>query len=468
MSRASGTGLTSFYDMSPRQRDDLLLEEIRFQHHWHYQRNSSYRATLSLRGVGPEITEDHIHRLLRVSAISFKSYIEQLGTPFPQDRPREFVQWILEQISIPPCETAPLSRVAKMIRANFRTVRRSYRNLEALLCDVERLFEEAGIEIVTSSGTSGTAAILLRDSSSKRIATEAYFAAIEHAWGIKSDHNLIFVMPHQTRVAMARIARMATHELGWAERNRILYTMPFSATPDIIRIRMGRLFRTGLKGMLEQSVLHPFMEWANERLAEKKYIRATVGALEQYTTMGKPLLLLGGLVQLDSISRFISDRGGMSLPQGSRIATGGGMKQLYWRTPAEIRSDLERAFRVSDGTAAPVTDIYGMAEGNWAAFQCTEGNYHLPPWLYVSVMDDDDNPLAGNDITGLLAFWDPFGGGRVYPPFFQTADRVRLINANRFYDPQKVCDCGDRTSYIKRESIQRVDLMEEAGCGATI
>ncbi len=97
-----------------------------------------------------------------------------------------------------------------------------------------------------------------------------------------------------------------------------------------------------------------------------------------------------------------------------------------------------------------------------------EGNYHLPPWLYVAVMDDDDNPLAGSDVTGFLAFWDPFGGGSIYPPFFQTADRVRLINPNRYYDPQKVCDCGDTTSYIKRESIQRVDLMEEAGCGATI
>jgi hypothetical protein len=418
--------------------------------------------------VGPEVSGDQLHRLLRVSAISFKSYIEQLQTPFPQERPRNFVQWILEQISIPLCETTPLSEAAELLQANPRFVRPHYRNLEVLLCDIERLFEEAGIEIVTSSGTSGKAAILLRDSYTKRIATEAYFAAIEHAWGIGSDHNLIFVMPHRTRVAMARIARMATHELGWAKRNRIIYTMPFGATPDIIRIRTGRLFRTGFKGMIEQSVLHPFMEWANERLAEKKYVQATVDALEQFVTIGKPLLLLGGLVQLDSVSRFVSDRGGMTLPHGSRIATGGGMKQLYWRRASEIRSDLERAFSEPDGAAVAVTDIYGMAEGNWAAFQCAEGNYHLPPWLYVALMDDDDNPLSGSDATGLLAFWDPFGGGRVYPPFFQTADRVRLINANRCYDPSKACDCGDTTSYIMRESIRRVDLMEEAGCGATI
>ena len=454
MSTATLPALNDFYNLPAVRRDEILVDEIISQHRWHYEHNRAYRLTVSLRGVGSDVSEERLHRLLRVSAISFKSYIEQLGTPFPQERAREFVQWILDHVSI------ELNRVAR--------IRRSYRNLESLLCAVEELFRSAGVEIVTSSGTSGKAAILVRDSSSKRIATEAYFTAIEHAWRIGTDHNLIFVMPRQTRVAMARIARMATHELGWGERNRITYTMPFSATPDIIRVRTGRLFRSGLKGIWERSVLHPFMEWANEKLAEEKFVQATVTALKEYTALGKPLLLLGGLVQLDSVSRFVSGLGGMILPPGSRIATGGGIKQLYHRTPLQIRADLEQAFHRSDGSPIPVTDIYGMAEGHWAAFQCTEGNYHLPPWLYVSAMDDDDNPVTGSDVTGLLAFWDPFAGGRVYPPFFQTADRVRLINCNRHFDHSKVCPCGDKTSYIIQESIQRVDLMEEAGCGATI
>ena len=437
-------------------RDEILVDEITSQHRWHYEHNRAYRLTVSLRGVGPDVSEEQLHRLLRVSPISFKSYIEQLGTPFPQERAPEFVQWILDHVSI------------KLNGTDPARIRPGYRNLESLLCAVEKLFRNAGVEIVTSSGTSGKAAILVRDSSSKRIATEAYFTAIGHAWSIGSDHNLIFVMPRQTRVAMARIARMATRELGWRKRNRITYTMPFSATPDIIRVRTGRLFRSGLKGIWKRSVLHPFMEWANERLAEKKFVHATVTALKEFTALGKPLLLLGGLVQLDSVSRFVSGLGGMTLPAGSRIATGGGMKQLYHRTPLQIRTDLEQTFHGPDGSPIPVTDIYGMAEAHWAAFQCTEGNYHLPPWVYVAAMDDDDNPMRGSDVTGLLAFWDPFAGGQVYPPFFQTADRVRLINSNRYFDPSKVCSCSDKTPYIFQESIQRVDLTEEAGCGATI
>jgi hypothetical protein len=115
-----------------------------------------------------------------------------------------------------------------------------------------------------------------------------------------------------------------------------------------------------------------------------------------------------------------------------------------------------------------VADVYGMAEANWAAFQCTEGNYHMPPWVYVAAMDDDDQPIEGSDVTGLLAFWDPLGGGNVYPPFFRTADLVRLINGNTHFDPALACACGDRTPYLMRGSIQRIDLIEEAGCGATL
>jgi hypothetical protein len=92
----------------------------------------------------------------------------------------------------------------------------------------------------------------------------------------------------------------------------------------------------------------------------------------------------------------------------------------------------------------------------------------MPPWVYVAAMNDDDGIIEASDATGLLAFWDPVAGGKVYPPFFQTADRVRLINGSSHFDPDRVCDCGEDTPYLARDSIQRIDLIEEAGCGASI
>ena len=448
--------LSEFYAIPAATRDEILLDAIREGHAWHYARNSAYRATVTARGVNASLRLDQLTRLLRASSITFKGYIEVLGTPFPQNQPQRIVEWLAGQLSL----ELPLERVARL--------RRRYATLERALVAIETLYSDLGLEIVTSSGTSGKFTILVRDRAALRVATDAYYTAIAHAWGVGNRHDMIFVMPVRTRVAMAHIARLGTRELGWATDASVTYTMPFSADPDTIRVRTGRTFRPGLRGMWERHVLHPFMIWGYESLAKEKFIDLTVQALEQSAAANNPALLLGGLVQLDAVAQRLLAGGGVELPTGSRIATGGGLKQEYSRAPDDIGADLRQAIRGPGGAALPVADAYGMAEANWAAFQCPEGNYHMPPWVYVSVTDDDDRPIRGSDVTGLLAFWDPLGGGDVYPPFFQTADQVRLINGNGYSDPALVCSCGDPTPYLVRNTIQRVDLIEEAGCGAIL
>jgi hypothetical protein len=434
----------------------MLLDAIYERHAWHYARNSAYRATVSARGVGSNLRPAQLARLLRVSAVTFKGYIEQLGTSFPQDQPLRFLEWLAGQLSF----EMPLKQAVRL--------RSRYSTLEGLLTAIEALYADLGLEIVTSSGTSGKFTILVRDRATLKVATEAYYTAIAHAWGIGPQHSMIFAMPAQTRVAMAHIAHLGTRELGWGTHSSVIYTMPFKADPDTIRVRTGRTFRHGLRGLWEQRVLHRLMLWAYESLVEAKFVGLTVQALEQCAATGCPVMLLGGLVQLDAVAQQLLARGGIELPAGSRVATGGGLKQTYPRTPEQIRASLGQVLHGPGGAPLPVVDVYGMAEANWAAFQCPEGNYHVPPWVYVAAMDDDDHLLQGSDLTGLLAFWDPLGGGDVYPPFFQTADRVRLVNGNGYLDPARVCPCGDTTPYFVRATIQRVDLIEEAGCGAIL
>ncbi len=158
----------------------------------------------------------------------------------------------------------------------------------------------------------------------------------------------------------------------------------------------------------------------------------------------------------------------MHLPSGSLIGTGGGFKELYPLTPAQIRADLEKSIELENGQPAPLRDVYGMAEGNWAAMQCESGNYHIPPWIYAVVLDENDRFIEKPESTGMLAFYDPVGGGDLFPAFFKTADRVRLVNGSRAYDPSQECLCGKSGAYLSEGSIQRVDLMDEAGCAAQI
>jgi hypothetical protein len=109
-----------------------------------------------------------------------------------------------------------------------------------------------------------------------------------------------------------------------------------------------------------------------------------------------------------------------------------------------------------------------MAEANWAAMQCTQGSYHIPPWVYPVTLDDDGGFQNNADASGLLAFFDPFGGGRLLPSFFKSADRIRLFNGGSGYAGAQTCPCGESGAFILNRSIQRVDLIDEAGCAAQV
>jgi hypothetical protein len=144
------------------------------------------------------------------------------------------------------------------------------------------------------------------------------------------------------------------------------------------------------------------------------------------------------------------------------------MKESYPFSIQQIKHDLQSVIRVAGGTPIPHRDVYGMAEANWAAAQCEEGNYHLPPWLYAVVVDENDAILEQVEATGLLAFFDPLTDGGLYPNFFKTTDHVHLINGGRSYQHQKTCPCGYQTAYIVKESIIRQDRLDEAGCAGQL
>jgi hypothetical protein len=437
--------------MPPGARRDLLVTAICRAHTYHYERNVAYRTTVAARGVGSRCEPADFACLLRPAALTFKGYADLIG-PFPQDDPLAFLRWLSDQLSAP------------LASARWSALRRRYPSLEALLRDIERIYADMGLQIVTSTGASGRASIVARDGATIALAIDAFFGEISRAWGIARGAGLVFVMPAETRVAMARTAVLGTRHLDWTTDGAVYFTMPFAATPDQLRVRAGRVYRPGLQGLWERRALHPFMAWANAHLAEPRFVALTLAALRDAAARGRPVMLLGGLVQLHAVAQAVlaARTSAPSLPLGSRIATGGGMKEWYPLSAEAIRSGLRKAFG-----DIPIADVYGMAEANWAAFECIHGNHHIPAWVYAVVTDDQDRIVTGADTTGLLAFFDPLGGGQLIPPFFQTADRVRLINGAGGYDPALCCPCGRDTPYIMG-GIRRVDLMEEAGCAAQV
>jgi hypothetical protein len=444
--------LADFWALSDAERDKTVLEGILDSHAWHYQRNQSYRHAVSARGVGPRAQPVDLPRLLRPTSQTFKSYIDLLGTPFPQDDPRGFLEWLSAQLSV----ELPRDRLA---RFNTR-----YRSLEALLSAIEHVFSDLGLELLTSSGTSGRATIIARDQRSTDLTVESFYLAFQRYLGMKADHRAVFMMPSRTRIAMARMARFSVQRVGLTA-DRVHFAIPFPAHPDQVRIRAGRAFRPGRRGLLERRAWHPAINTLQRRYVDPHAIKVALAVLERAAVREEKVLLFGSATQLHGVALALAHAGRtLTLAPGSLFGTGGGMKEAYGFGPEEIRRDVESVFRLAEGGTVPQRDVYGMAEANWVAMQCSAGNYHVPPWVHAVTLDDDGEFQAGSRRTGLLAFFDPQGGGDLFPAFFRTADRVTMVAGRG----DTVCSCGDGGAYLARDSIQRVDLLGEAGCAAQV
>ena len=442
--------LASFWSLTPGQREAVLLDGILQTHAWHFTRNRAYQQTVAARGVGPSLDAGALARVLRPTSQTFKSYIDLLGTPFPQDRPLEFLGWLADQLSI------------ELPRARFGRFRPRYGSLEALLRAIEAIFADLGLEILTSSGTSGRATILVRNQQALARTTESFYLSFQRYFAMQADHRAIFIMPRQTRIAMARMAQFSTQGIGLAPE-RVHFTIPFAAQPDQVRIRAGRTWRSGWAGMVERRLWNPFMHWMGDRVVTPRAVQSTVSLLRQASAAREKVLLFAGWTHLHAVALDILRQGTpLRLTPGSLVGSGGGMKERYPHTPAEIRATVAQAMTSADGEPVMVRDTYGMAEGNWAAMQCRHGNYHLPPWIHAATVDANDALQTGADTTGLLAFFDPFGGGELFPAFFKTADRVHLLRGDAS------CSCGEAGAYLAQGSIQRVDLLDEAGCAAQL
>nr|NIV13492.1 hypothetical protein [Fodinibius sp.] len=294
-----------FYTFSPQKRSGILLTAIERTHTYHFKRNTAYRISVSSKGISETISDEEIVRLLRPTSQVFKSYIDIMGTAFPHHKPEAFIGWMEQNLSI-------------SLPNNAVKLKNSYPSLEDFLKFIEVSNSHLGLEIGTSSGTTGRATIMVHDRQTADRAAEAYQHAVYSLWGTLNQHQFIFVMPSETRIVMARIARSATERLGMVDQSH--FTIPFSATPDQVRIRSGRLFEPGVKGWIEQRILHPFMGWMNDNYVKSKYVNSTIDLLEKMSETKANVLLFGGYIQLHHIYQGLQERG--FNPGGDQLAFG--------------------------------------------------------------------------------------------------------------------------------------------------
>jgi|SRR5580704_2105085 hypothetical protein len=273
-----------------------------------------------------------------------------------------------------------------------------------------------GVQIDTSSGTTGQPSIVPRDEMTLALAAglaKDFFEKSCLAPDLSiSDYNALLVTPRVGYTGLSRFSR------------------------EIAR--------------LAKSAEHAF-EARSEFVTSPAWARVMSWLDDKARTI-EPTLIVATPFTAAMLCREIQKAGRRpTLPKGSRLLIGGG-----WKTFAGQALDFDELCALVQGELGirrgNVIDSYSMIECNASMSRCVYNRYHVPPQLRPFVLDEAFKPLPLPAI-GRFGFSDPLQV--TFPGFFATSDIVSLTNLP--------CDCG-RLGYSIVGSVQRAASIPPRGC----
>lgn len=102
----------------------------------------------------------------------------------------------------------------------------------------------------------------------------------------------------------------------------------------------------------------------------------------------------------------------------------------------------------------PIQEVYGMTESTGTARRCPAGQFHLPPWIVLFLLDPDTSqPYERTGVkTGRLALFDllptSYWGGII------TGDRITI-------DWRGGCSCGRKGPFIHSDIVRYSNLRDD-------
>jgi hypothetical protein len=208
-------------------------------------------------------------------------------------------------------------------------------------------------------------------------------------------------------------------------------------SPDVLSLA-GRVATAEAKGELDRLHIEPALLQRFRQSQQRQQDKGQSDArffdrvLERF--QGQRVMIGNTVPQLYAWAKEGAERGmkGIFAPD-SLIGSGGGSKGVA--LPDDWQQQIE------DVIGAPVALAYGMSELCAINNMCSHGNYHVPPYLILYLLDEQTGeplPRRGEQ-TGRAAFFDmipdSYWGG------FVTGDEISV-------DWDSGCGCGRKGEYI--------------------
>ncbi len=275
---------------------------------------------------------------------------------------------------------------------------------------LQALEDATGLQVVNSSGTSGTMTFLPRTRDGYRIVSDIFGMTSREFNGIETLPDLRREPWHGFYLGFRGGRSHAGRAAQWVIDNfsgsrdyfHPLYDIDMSSD---VMFTAARLRRAESRGEIDRLEVSPGLK---ARQAQFEAIqRNTAQALDRI--FEKLLSLKGERVYIGGMSAAVAELARRGLELGYRdtfgptciVQCGGGSKG------GKLPEGWEESVLEFTG-ARRIGQYYGMTEVTMITSKCDEGHYHIPPWVVPYVLDPETGRLAPREgrQTGRAAFFD--------------------------------------------------------------
>jgi len=312
--------------------------------------------------------------------------------------------------------------------------------------EVINAFNQAGMAVAYSSGTSGRHTFIPRDQrtylTSEFAAAKSVIAMVYPLWDPTLYGYLLMPNPKKTNVYAGKVCTIYFDAI-----QDVKVAIDREITTELIQMTM-----TNQKGIKSSIVKLAAKRQSNKMIDEIiRWLEYHEKTTNKIAIVGAPFILSFVMNKLEKEGRAFNfgERGG--------VATGGGWKAYEGaRVPVvEFRKQVEKILGIPEKFCV---DLYGMVEGNGWLTHCPEGHYLHAPYNYYKplVLDKENHPMGYGE-WGRYAFLD--AAAFSYPGFLMSGDQVRMLEH---------CPVCDRPGPVLEPEIKRATGAEIRGCAEEV
>ena len=294
-------------------------------------------------------------------------------------------------------------------------------NVDTRGCDsidewIDRLDAQTPLEVITSSGTTGTLSIIPKDKAGAIYTMKLWRLFLFQPFGREpkadeTDPVVDVIWPNHAsgKLGHLRMAAMLKREFTGGDETRFHALYSDAISTDLMFLA-SKMRAAASRGELDRLEIDP------ELLARKDEFIAMQARRPQemaefFTRLtrelaGKRVFMIGAYNLMYEVAAAGLERGmRRAFAPDSAILTGGGMKGFVLPgNYMEVIQEFLGVDRIQEG--------YGMSETSTLNWACEAGRYHVQPWIIPFVLDPESSePLPRRGIqTGRAAFYDLFVG----------------------------------------------------------